>query len=269
MLLSILAGAAGLGGPEAGRLLADAIAADAGPVAGPFAEAGGALALARAFAPEPGAPPPDGALLVGEPGRSATAWLTPAPSPFAPWPESAPIGRVILRDAAIAFAGDADASEPAAPLATLLHDADPDLRSRAAAALEGIANRRTVDFMDPHVSDAERAAGVARWEATVRGLARSPRDVWIATGFGASGYRVPSLDRKHAWELVRAVAGPRHTSRAARRWLARLEGGAAGLDWSAGEACRHWIGWFDERRRAYRIDRAPDAVKRACWGASR
>lgn len=266
VLLSVLAGAAGLGGPEAGRLLADAIAADAGPVAEPAL--GPTLAT---MLPSPTEAAPAGAVLglAGEPGRSTTAWITPAPSPFTPWPEAAPLGRLVLRDAAIALAADVDASEPAAPLAALLHDPDPDLRARAASALEGIANRRAFDFMDPHASPADVAAGVARWDATIRGLARSPRDVWIATGFGASGYRVPSLDRKHAWELVRAVAGPRHTSRAARRWLARLEGGDAGLDWSTGEACRHWIGWFEERRRSYRIDRAPDAVKRACWGASR
>src|SRR5690606_12479121 len=133
--------------------------------------------------------------------------------------------------AAIALARDVDASEPAAPLAALLPGADPDLRARVAAALEGVAVRRTVDFGDPHLTGADAVAGAARWSAIVAALARSPRDVWIATGLGASGYRVPSLDRKHAWELVRAVAGPRHASRAARLWLARLEGGYPGLDW--------------------------------------
>jgi murein endopeptidase len=275
VLLSLLAGAASLGGPEAGALLADVIATDDGPI-GELADVAGL---------EPGAPVPlrdpsdrghtgDLGVLGGAMAKAAAPalWITPSRSPFADAAAmTALVDREALRRAAIELAGRADASEPAAALVGRLGAAtDPAERRRIATSLELVANRSLFDFGREDATPEAIAGAVARWSDVVGKLAKYPRDVWVATGFGASGYAIPSLEHKHAWELVRAVAGPTYTSQAARRWLARMEGASdPGLDWSTGESCKRWMAHFDQHHRKYRIVRTPDAVKRACWGAPR
>lgn len=264
-MLSILSGAGALGGSAAGSLLADVIAADDGPVVDLADLAAAGLSMGGGA----------GELAGGDIWPSAIhqpIWITPMASPFTPVVESsALVDREALRQAAIEVAARTDASEPAPALVTRLAAAtEPAARRRIAHALEAIANRSVFDFDREDATATEIDAAVKRWGDIVGKLAKQPRDVWIATGFGASGYAVPSLEHSHAWELVRAVAGPTFSSQAARRWLARMEGASdPGLGWSAGEACKRWMSHFDQHHRRYRIERTPDAVKRACWGAPR
>ena len=267
VMVSLLAGAGALGGPSVGALLADVIATGDGPIAdlADFAEVAGPIAGMTPLA----SPLGDSPLFAG---ARLPMWIEPAVSPFThAVATSVLIDREALRQAAIDIAGRTDASEPAAALVARLASApDAASRRRIARSLEHIANRSLFDFERDSATPAEIDTGVKRWSDVVGWLAKSPRDVWVATGFGASGYAILGLDHKYAWELVRAVAGPPFASQSARRWIARMEGASdPGLDWSTGESCKRWIAHFDQHHRRYRIERTPLTVKRACWGAPR
>jgi len=104
-----------------------------------------------------------------------------------------------------------------------------------------------------------------RWVARHRG---TTRDSWIAAGFVAGGYRVPALQQHHAWELVRAAAGPDHYAYNARSVLARLfnhqEPRHSG--WTNHRACRFWLRWLKRHSRELQLGRPPERTKRACGG---
>src|SRR5690606_36322495 len=114
-------------------------------------------------------------------------------------------------------------------------------------------------------SAASRSAGVDRWRAAFSQAKKATRRAWLALGFTAAGYRVPELRQKHAWELVRAVAGADHNSYNAQRALMELfDHHPPTLSWSKGEACRHWLRFIDGPRASYRLERPPEKVLRLC-----
>ncbi|MEM1034306.1 MAG: penicillin-insensitive murein endopeptidase [Myxococcota bacterium] len=169
-----------------------------------------------------------------------------------------------LQRAALEAMVRAERLEPVAAAIEMLTDPDPELRQRAARALRHTTNLTYhVDWVA-----ADRAAlarGVARWRAA---LARSPtasRRDWLVTGFRGAGFDVPALRQRHAWALVRAVAGPEHLSFNAQRTLMRLfDHTPPSLDWDRGDACRYWRRWLGGRRQRYRLERPPAAVASAC-----
>jgi HEAT repeat protein/murein endopeptidase len=171
---------------------------------------------------------------------------------------------LVLRLAAIEAASRSERLEPVEPLIELLTDRDPRVRVQAAEALRMITNL-TYHVAWDAASAATRSAAVDRWRAAFSQTKKAPRRAWLALGFTAAGYRVPELRQKHAWELVRAVAGADHNSYNAQRALMELfDHHPPSLSWSKGEACRHWLRFIEGRRASYSLERPPDKVLRIC-----
>ena len=82
----------------------------------------------------------------------------------------------------------------------------------------------------------------------------------------AEGYEVPSIDRRHLWELVRATTGGDHLSYNAQRLLERItKHQPPSLEWSKNDACQHWLSWLKKRRESFDLDAPPKKVTRACY----
>ena len=241
---AIVHAVASIGGPSAGTFFRDAIVMASplslrvtGPMFGlvaglPGAAPLGAGAWLTLLLPE--LPPLDG--LVGDPQREV--WL-----------------------AAIDAAGSCERLEPVASLLPLLDLDDTEGRHHATAALARLVNR---DFGGEGAADEvarERAARQMRaWVAAHVG---EPRARWLASGFSALGYRVPALQQRHLWELVRAASGPGHVSYNAQRVLARLTKRDAEILGSQ-TACHDWLRWLSARRKELKLSPAPKRLLAAC-----
>lgn len=221
----------------------------------------GVLAAVASGSPSNGASsgPPHG-VAEGQGGGAPDAGSEPAQA------AQAELDREQIRLAAIDAAGRSERLEPVEALLPLLSSPEAPLRGRAAAALRLITNRSFGDrWDDPALPSADRDRAAAAWRRAIEALRRNPRDVWLATGFLAHGYRVPRVDVQHTWELVRAIAGPDHTSYNARRLLARFaEHEPKATAWSKKDACHYWLRWFNARRRQHRLERAPAPTLAAC-----
>jgi hypothetical protein len=101
-----------------------------------------------------------------------------------------------------------------------------------------------------------------RWVERHRGQGR---DAWLADGFVAAGYRAPQIDQRHAWELVRAVAGEDYLSFNAQRALERLTDHRPPLaGWPQKDACHYWLRWLRARRLGYRLEAPPARLLQLC-----
>jgi murein endopeptidase len=163
----------------------------------------------------------------------------------------------------------AERLEPVPALIALLDDAEPSFRARAARALRFITNRG--DAVDWEKSPAPLLDYARlRWHQAWRTSHLVPRDMWLASGFLAAGYRVPQIAHRNSWELVRAVAGPEHLSFNAQRVLMRLaDHRPPAQRMSAGDACRYWMRWVKgSRNSAGQPEKPPEAVVNACARAA-
>ena len=171
----------------------------------------------------------------------------------------------VVQLAAIAAAGRADRMEPIPRLIALLEDRDPTVRELAAHTLRMVTNvTYRVDWT--HGDPAERDKGLSRWRAAWNRTRLAPRGAWLVMGFVAEGYRVPSIQQKHLWELVRATTGEDHVSYNAQRLLARLtDHEPPSTTWSKNDACQHWLKWLKRRRSAFKLDKPPGKTVAACF----
>ncbi len=260
---AIVGSVAGLGGPSAGAFLAKVIGeTPSEPVAmmdplscddtellftpAPFgAECSSATPLGAGVSPAwPGLP------LVATDVRSARD------------PE-----RLAILLAAVDAAGRVDRLEPVEALLPLLSAPDPTLRGRAAAALARATNRSFgAGWDDPALSAADRDKATSAWRRWIGQVKKAPRDAWLASGFVAAGYKVPRLDARYAWELVRAVARGDHLAYNAHRALERItDHHPSGVAWSDPDACRHWVNHLAAHRKELHLERAPKATLAACY----
>ncbi|MBL8741878.1 MAG: hypothetical protein JNK04_12310 [Myxococcales bacterium] len=151
----------------------------------------------------------------------------------------------------------------------LLDPADPVLGELAAESLAYITNQRLLDDGDTKPL-AARIADAQRGYATVSTSLgpKAPRDSWLVHGFSLRGYKIGSLDRRSAWELLRAAADEPHLAYNARRALGRmLDQPAHVVHYGAGDGCRWLHGLLWDRRRELRLDRPSEAQLSACWRA--
>lgn len=247
-LAAMIDAAGALGGPEVGPFLRDLVlSADSGPTLEPLGPA--PLVVDTSFG-EPATP----LRLLGPPLAHLDA--------YAPEPR---FDRAAIRALAVRASARADRLEPLVPLLALLGGPDPDLAVEALESLAFITNHRPVPADDPRPL-AERL-GVARaaYEKLFVLLGKAPRDAWLVHGFSSSGYKVPSLDRRSVWELLRAVDRAAHHSYNARKVLSRLLGEpTASVTWHSGEACRHFQRAILERRADLGLPRPTDAQRAAC-----
>ncbi len=234
--------AGALGGAAAGALLRDWIlAADAAPTLAPL-EPSGVL-----FAPR-----------FAEPGATERCLGPPVSG-------TVTFDRQALRAMAVRASTRVDRLEPVPALVALLSGEDGALATDAAHALAHITNHRLL-VETPGASERDRlAAAKSGYEKLAQTLGAAPRDAWLVRGFSAAGYKVSSLDRRAAWELVRAIDREPHHSYNARRVLARWLGEPlASVGWQPGEACRHFKRAVDERRVALGVPAPSQAERRAC-----
>lgn len=272
--VALLAAIGELGGPVAGATLARALATLAGtpPSAEPCCDptAGDDLALEAALTLTPTLP-----VSVAAPSCLSSlvgCGVTPSPTGPTVAPADRSDGRQAALDrdrvllAAVDAAGRADRLEPVGTLLALLDDDDVQLRARTAGALSRATNSSFGDAWDDPAQDATlRRQATDRWRSTAKALASRPRDAWLASGFLAAGYRVPSFDKRHLWELARASARGDHLAYNACRSLERITGHhPVGVSWSSPSSCRHWIGWLMGNRQRLELEPVPDATARAC-----
>ncbi len=170
--------------------------------------------------------------------------------------------RLSVRLAAIEVAADSERPEPVRPLIDLLTHPDPLIRGRAARALRRLPNHSTdIDWSNPAALPDTLEAGQARWLAWYRRMGRQSRDTWIAAGFRAAGYNVPKLDKRHIWEIVRAIPDDNHLSYNSQRTLMRLsKHWPLSLTWPKTDAAWHWTRWFKRRRAKFRITPPPASL---------
>lgn len=237
--VALLHAAAELGGAASGRLLAAALAEGR-------AERVAVQTLASAFGAASMVPEFVGAQTI-------------SPSPFlATWLGAGALRRgdpaPITLHAAAAAAKEAGRPEPALALVDLVDSPDAALAGTAREALARITNRSPA-----------RAADPAAWRALLAKLRQKPREAWVATGFREAGYRVPTLEKIHAWELVRALGGPPYVAWNAERTLRSLFAHAPkSAAWSPADRCDDWLRWLGKRRADLRLPKAPEATRAAC-----
>jgi murein endopeptidase len=166
---------------------------------------------------------------------------------------------------AVAASAHAQRLEPIGALIGLLEDRDAGVRMTAAHALRMITNvtYRTDWAGGTHEAHAK---GLMRWRAAYNRSRKASRAAWLVMGFRAEGYKVPTLQQKHLWELVRATTGGDHLSYNAQRLLVRLTDHAPeSLNWSKNDACQHWLRWLKKRRKAYKLKKPPRKLVGACY----
>jgi hypothetical protein len=148
----------------------------------------------------------------------------------------------------------------------VLGSGPPQLRDRAVESLSLLTNQR---FAGTAGDEGSWARAKERYDALWKKLSKSPRDAWLALGFEAAGYKVRAIDKKNAWELVRATAAEPHLSFNAQRLLARIAGEPAGPTvGAADEACAYYLRVFRDRRSLH-MDKPPATVTRACSAAKK
>lgn len=236
---ALVAAAARLGGAAAGRLLAEALLERA-PSDVVLRALGGTLCATGMLPRFMGTP-------TTTPSPFLAAWLEASAPPAAQ--DAVETLRVAARAAA-----EAARSEPAAALTALVNDGDAELERLARRALARITNREPAHPEDP-----------AAWRALLAKLRGKPRDAWVATGFREAGYRVPTLEKRHAWELVRALGGsPHHAWNADRTLRGLFEHAPKSESWSATDRCDDWLRWLSKRRGSLRLAAAPELTRAAC-----
>jgi penicillin-insensitive murein endopeptidase len=251
-MASMIDAVGALGGSEAGPFLRDLVlSADSGPTFEPLGPA--PLVVDAAFG-EPATP----LRLLGPP--LARVDLHAAEPRF---------DRAALRALAVRASAKADRLEPVPALVALLGGGDPDLAADALESLAFITNHRVISEDDARPPAEKMPAAKAAYERLVAAMGKLPREAWLVHGFGASGFKVPSLDRRAVWELLRAVDRQAHHSYNARKVLARLLGEpAASIGWQKGEACRHFQRAIVDRRAELSLP-SPTAAQRAACLAPR
>ncbi len=227
--VALLRTAGTLGGEAAGKLLRDVIAS-------PPTQKTAVRLLSTSFA-ELASPVP--ALFVG----SCLATLSAGREAPAHDPR---------RDAVLA-AKRARREEPVAALTTLVADTDADLAAAAVDALTQLLNRRPSDVQDP-----------GAWRSLLVPLQGKPHDAWLAKGFLAAGYKVPTLEKTHAFELVRALGGEPYLAANAELVLEQLFEHAAKPTWARADRCEDWLNWLSKRRGALKLPEVPATARAAC-----
>lgn len=244
--------------------LIDAIGRLGGPAAGPFLRD---LMLACDSAPI-SADKLAGAFSTGfeVPSEGACeAHLLFAPRPIA----ARPLDRGGLLVMAARAARFADRVEPIEPLIRLVDPARPELAGVALESLSFVTNQRLWQDRDPRPLEKRLTEAHERYARLSTTLGKAGRESWLINGFGSRGYSVRSLDRRSAWELVRALADEPHLAYNARATLARLlDQPRAVVHFGPGDACRHLYGLLWEHRRDLHLE-APNDAQRAACGAAR
>ncbi len=248
--------------PAASAALVQAVGALGGADAGPFLRD---VLLASTEAPPLFAGESPACIFDVPTDPAPEGYLLLAPRPIA----DAVLDRRGLQRLAVRASRFADRLEPVAPLVSLLDPADPVLGELAAESLAYITNQRLFDDtvtrpVATRLADAQRMYG-----GVLSGLgSKAPRDSWLVRGFSMRGYKIGSLDRRAAWELLRAAADEPHLAYNARRALGRmLDQPTSVVHFGAGDGCRwlHSLLW--DRRRELRLDRPSEAQLSACWRA--
>ncbi|NUO53860.1 MAG: hypothetical protein HOV80_33875 [Polyangiaceae bacterium] len=239
-----------LGGKEAGPFLRDLIlAADSGPTVEPLGPA--PLIIQPAY---------------GEPA-TPTRLFGPPLARLDTYSSEPRFDRAALRFLAVRASRTADRAEPIAPLITLLGGSDLDLATEAATSLSFVTNYRALSTDEKRPLADRMADARVAYEKLAKMLVNAPRDSWVVYGFSARGYKVPALDRRGLWEMLRAVDREPHLSYNARRILGRLvTGSAAAVGWQPGEACRYFHRALEEHRAELGLPRPTDAQRAACFG---
>ena len=143
------------------------------------------------------------------------------------------------------------------------------LAELAAESLAFITNQRLLDDTASRPLPVRLAEAQRAYATLLTSLGpKAPRDSWVVRGFSMRGYKIGVLDRRSAWELLRAAADEPHLAYNARRALGRLlDQPAHVVHFGAGDGCRwlHSLLW--DRRRELRLDRPSEAQLGACWKA--
>ncbi len=167
-----------------------------------------------------------------------------------------------VRLAAIEAAADSDRPEPVRPLiGALLHE-DPVVRGRAARALSRLTNH-TIGFAwdDPSLTPEALEAAVEPWHRWIERHGNQDRNAWLAAGFLNAGYDIPAIDRRHIWELVRAITDDDHLSFNAQRALMAIANHPTqSLLWRRSDATWHWVRFFSRRRGQFRLGPPPSGL---------
>lgn len=236
-----------LGGPDAGPFLRDLmLSCDSAPIA--------ADKLSGAFStgfevPSEGA---------------CEAHLLFAPRPIA----ERPLDRSGLLVMAARAARFSDRVEPIEPLIRLVDPVRPELAAVALESLSYVTNQRLWQDRDPRPLDKRLAEAHDRYARLASSFGKAGRESWLINGFGSRGYAVRSLDRRAAWELVRALADEPHLAYNARAVLAKLlDQPRSVVHFGPGDACRHLYGLLWEHRRDLHLDPPTDAQRAACGAA--
>lgn len=166
-----------------------------------------------------------------------------------------------LQLSAIDAAARAERLEPVTATIELLRSSDPTVRGAADRALSFMTNLDSQDTGPK--SDPTRAH--LRWSQAAARAATGGRDAWLVAGFRAKGFNVRELDRRYAWELVRATNASDHLSFNAQRTLMRLfKRRPPSLSWSKKDACQHWLRWLSSHPTEVRAGAAPEKLHEAC-----
>jgi murein endopeptidase len=185
------------------------------------------------------------------------AWLLPL--------ETRELQRKTLQLAALDGAARAERLEPVPALLGLLDAPDADIRAAADRALAFVTN------LDEQLSapKVEGSTARQRWVRKVGATGGGERDPWVVAGFRARGFNVREVDRRYAWELVRAIGATDHLSFNAQRTLMRLfQHRPPSLTWPKKDACHHWLRWLGARPTEVRAGRAPTTLYETCERAT-
>jgi len=256
VLAALVDGIGLLGGVEAGPLFRDVLLATANAPLAITDEAAAPVSLVAGITPSTFFAPPEDSY--------APLRLLMAPRPRA----DATLDRIELRKLVVRAARQADRLEPVEPLVALLDSADVSLAVDAASTLAYITNSRLLDASEARPLAARLKEAKSRYAQLLARYGPAPRDAWVVAGFGARGYQVRGIDRRWAWELLRAVADEPHVAYNGLKLLARLFGQPREVaQYGAGDGCRMMYGILSERRSELRLDRPNDAQRSACFHA--
>lgn len=168
-----------------------------------------------------------------------------------------------LRLVALEAARYVDSLEPLDALLTLLESGTLDERRAAAVALARITNLAPKSLGAP--TDESAAADRQTFDRLKRVLGAKYRDGWLVAGFRAAGYDVRALDKRYAWELVRATRGADHVSYNAQRSLVRMLGlPARAIRDEPERACLDFLKMVDAGRQRLRLAEPPRGLRASC-----
>jgi penicillin-insensitive murein endopeptidase len=268
--LALLDAAARLNGPEAGGLLARAVAE---PEDGPTdldraleawrdATMPTALSVAPKLFAVPASPHqrfPALDALFTLPLPEDHEWLDPLAT------RARLAGAMKL--AALDAAARSERLEPLRAALSMLESRSPDVRVAADRAL-AFGTNFARQLTSPAHDEAQHRTAIERWK---RALEESPdieREAWLVAGFRASGYDIPELHPRYAWELVRATAGEdQHSFNAQRVLMTIFRHRPPSLTWPKRDACEHWARWIKTYKPQARKPDPPPEVLAACINA--